>query len=79
MLSHHLPEELASLVRREFALGHFASEEDLLREALKSLAEQREACADIEEGLKELERGGGRPFEEFDLEMRRTFGIGDEP
>ncbi len=70
-------------VREQMASGEYQSEDDLLRDALMALEDHRwvvgeddpEVLAGIERGLDQMRRGLGRPFEEFDAELRDKFDL----
>jgi len=55
--------------------GGYGSEDELLRDALRALAERREVLTDIQVGIKELEAGRGRPLEEVDADLRTKYSI----
>jgi Arc/MetJ-type ribon-helix-helix transcriptional regulator len=78
-MSYPFPPDVDELVRTQMALGGYASEDDVLREALTALAERREVLDDIRAGLAELEQGGGRPLNQVDAELRQRYGIRREP
>ena len=78
-MAYPFPTDVDQLVKNQMALGGYASEDDLLRDALLALAERREVLADIRDGLKELDAAGGRPLAEVDAELRRKHGIARQP
>ncbi|MEX2138966.1 MAG: hypothetical protein WD894_06870 [Pirellulales bacterium] len=68
-MSYPFPPDVAALVRQQMATGRFASEDQVLREALERLAddavEDDGDLAAILEGLDEVDRGvPGIPLEE---------------
>lgn len=67
--------EVDQLVRQEMVAGGYGSEDELLRDALRALAERREVLTDIQVGIKELEAGRGRPLEEVDADLRTKYSI----
>jgi Arc/MetJ-type ribon-helix-helix transcriptional regulator len=77
-MSYPFPADVSQLVRTQLAQGGYASEDDVLRDALRALAQQQEVFSDIRAGLAELDAGGGRPLEEVDSELRRKYGIARE-
>ncbi len=68
------------------ATGDYQSEDDLLRDALKALEDYRqmlvndkpEVLAGIQRGLHEMRQGLGRPFADFDAELRVKHAIRDD-
>ena len=76
--------EIQSLIDREMAVGNYASEEDVLRQAMEALRSEREAlCSDEEEtlagirrGLADIAAGRSKTLEEFDRDFRARKGIG---
>ncbi len=65
------------------ASGHYRSEDDLLRDALKALDEQRgslleedlEVLQGIERGLADMQAGRSRPLAEFDADFRHRHSM----
>lgn len=82
-MSYQFPADIETLVRQQMAAGNYRSEDDLLREALHALESQRqmvvyedpEVIAGVQRGLDEMRRGFGRPFEEYDAELRARHNI----
>ncbi len=70
-----LPPDLHSLIQKHLALGNYASEEDVLRDAMQALDRQREIMEDIEVGLADLEAGRGRSLEDIDAQLREKHNI----
>ena len=68
-----LTPEIIELIAAERAAGNFASDEDVLREALKTLAERRETIEGIQRGLDDVAAGRtkSRAAFESDFERRR--------
>ena len=71
-----LSKEVDELLRREMASGAYANEDELLGQALRLLAERREAIAGIQRGLDDIAAGRTTPFEDFDRDFRARHGIG---
>jgi Arc/MetJ-type ribon-helix-helix transcriptional regulator len=73
-MAYQFPPDVEKLVKEQMVLGSYRSEDELLRDALRALEEQRqmvvyddpEVLAGIGRGLDEMNRGLGRPFEELD-------------
>ena len=74
-MSYSFPPELDRLVREGLATGEYASEDDLLLEALRALRDRSEAIAGIREGLADLEAGRVQPLGDFDAQLRRNRNI----
>jgi Arc/MetJ-type ribon-helix-helix transcriptional regulator len=82
-MAYEFPADLAKLIEEQMAVGDYRSQDDLLRDALKTLQEHRqmivyddpETLAGIGRGLEEMKQGLGRPFEEFDAELRAKHAI----
>ena len=67
--------ELIRLIREELATGAYASEDELLLEAIRTLRERNQAIAGIREGLADYEAGRVRPLHAVDAEMRARHAI----
>lgn len=78
-MSLTLSAETERLLRDQMAQGDFATEDDLLREALKALASQRDVLAAIADGLSDLDAGRTRPLREADSDLRANHGIRRAP
>jgi putative addiction module CopG family antidote len=74
-MSYVLPPELERLVREELATGVYASEDEVLHEAIKALHDRDEAITGIQEGLADLEAGRVRPLNTVDAELRTKHSI----
>lgn len=80
MASHFSP-AVEQLIRDKMSTGRYASEDELLVEALNSLSEEEEQdLRAIEEGLASLRRGekGATVEEAFDR-LRQKYSIDDAP
>jgi len=74
-MTHSLPPDLQSLVQKHLTLGNYASEEDVLRDALRALERQQEVMEDVVVGLADLEAERGRPLEDIDARLRAKYNI----
>jgi len=74
-VSYPFPPELDRLIREELATGAYASEEDLLLEAMRALREREEVMAGIQEGLADLDAGRVRSLASVDAELRTKHAI----
>ena len=73
-MSLQVSAELEETIREEMASGLYASEEQLLQEALLALREQREDFAAIQAGIEDWQAGRIRPFAEVADEIRQEIG-----
>jgi predicted transcriptional regulator len=63
-MAHQYSAAVEQLIRDKMASGRYASEEELLVEALQSLAQSDEELRAVEEGLASADRGeAGVPLE----------------
>jgi len=75
-MAHQYSPAVEQLIRDKMASGRYASEEDLLVEALQSLAESDEEFRAIEEGLASADRGeAGVPLEEAFDNLRQKHRV----
>jgi Arc/MetJ-type ribon-helix-helix transcriptional regulator len=63
-----LPPELERLVKEELATGVYATEDEVLLEAMRALQDRDEAIAGIQKGLADLESGRVRPLNAVDID-----------
>jgi putative addiction module CopG family antidote len=70
-----LPPDLDQQVKHYLETGQYGTEEDVLRDALRALAEEQSALDDIRQGLEDLEAGRGRPLEDVDADLRKKYNI----
>ena len=66
------PDILSLLVRLKHA-GGYATDEDVIRDALGSLAEHREAVEGVRRGVADMEAGRFLEAEEFDRMISEKF------
>jgi Arc/MetJ-type ribon-helix-helix transcriptional regulator len=77
-MGYQFPPDVEKLLREQMATGEYRSEDDLLRDALKALDQQRQTVFEedplvvegVRRGLADMEAGRSRPFDEFDTEFR---------
>ena len=77
-MAYQFPPDVAKLVEEQMAVGAYRSQDDLLRDALRAWMSSGgsssvtipETLVSIGRGLDEMKQGLGRPFEEFDAELR---------
>jgi Arc/MetJ-type ribon-helix-helix transcriptional regulator len=58
--------------------GRYASEDEVLRDALRALKWRDDEIAAIQEGLSDMEAGRVRPLREFDREFRERNKIPED-
>ena len=56
-MSYPFPFDVAELVQKQLATGAYVSEDEVLRDALRSLDAEREEWAAVQTGLVTLEQG----------------------
>ena len=54
--------EHQNFVRQELASGHFASERELIAEALELLRARQDVLGKLKQGIAQLDRGEGRKY-----------------
>ncbi len=71
-MSYQFPPDLEELIRKQIATGDYSTEDDVLRDALRSLAVQREDWNAIQAGLETLDNGHpGVSLDEAFREVRK--------
>jgi Arc/MetJ-type ribon-helix-helix transcriptional regulator len=75
-MAYAFPPEVKRLVDQRMATGKYASEDDLLRDALEALSEESDELAAIQAGIDELDAGDpGAPLAEVFDAIRRQHGV----
>jgi Arc/MetJ-type ribon-helix-helix transcriptional regulator len=78
-MSYAFPPDLQSLFQEQMVAGNYQTADDLLRDALHALSQQRELIVEdddpetieaIRRGLTDIAAGDKRPFSEFDAALR---------
>lgn len=70
-MPYQFPPDLEQLVRQQMALGNYATEDELLRDALESLATEASDLDAIREALSDLNAGDeGIPLDEAFEQIR---------
>jgi predicted transcriptional regulator len=72
-----LPPDVEQQVKQLMETGQYATEADVLRDALAALKWRDEEMAAIRAGIDDMEAGRIRPFEEADAEIRKRFGFAE--
>jgi predicted transcriptional regulator len=71
--------DVQQLIDQFMASRGYANANDLLRDALHSLAEQQDVLAAIEEGISDMETGRFRAAEEVMAEVRARLNLSSDP
>jgi putative addiction module CopG family antidote len=75
-MAYQFPPDLVEQLKDRLATGQYASEDEVLREALRALKRQDEDVAAVKEAIADLEAGDrDKPFDEFIDEFRRAHQI----
>ena len=75
-MAHQFPNDVQDQLRQCMATGQYASEDDVLRDALRALELQHEDVAAVKQAIDDMEAGDrGKPFDEFVEEFRRKHNI----
>ena len=74
-MAYQFPPDLEVEVNERMKSGQYATEDDLLREALSVLKWRDGEVAAIQEGIDDMEAGRLRPLREFDREFRERKNI----
>ena len=74
-MAYALSPELDRLIREGLATGRYASEEELLLEAMRALGERDETIAGVRDGLADFEAGRVRPLSCVDDDLRKKYDI----
>lgn len=78
-MAHQFPPDVKDQLRERMATGQYASEDDVLRDALRALKRQDQEVAAIREAITDMEAGDrGRPFDEFVDELRTKYNISQD-
>ena len=74
-MSYQLPADLEQLVAEQIRLGTYGSADDVLRDALRALAERNQDLAAIQAGIDDMEAGNLKPLSEVDAGIRKNLGL----
>ena len=74
-MSYQLPADLEALVSEQVRLGPYGSAEEVLRDALRALAERNQDLAAIQAGIDDMEAGRLKPLSEVDADIRKNLGL----
>ena len=73
-----LPPDVEQQVKELMATGQYATEADVLRDALAALKRRDEELAAIQAGIEDMESGRIRPFEAADAQIRKGLGFSND-
>jgi putative addiction module CopG family antidote len=74
-MAYQFPPDLDEEIKGRMASGQYASEDEVLREALRALRWRDQEVAAIQEGIEDMEAGRTKPLREFDREFRKRHNI----
>jgi len=78
-MQYEVPPDVDQQIRQHVATGQYASEAEVLREAMRALESRDQEIAAIQAGIDDMEAGRIRPFEEVDADIRQRFGFSKAP
>ena len=75
-MAYSFPQDVQQLIDARMASGHYRSEDDVLRDALRALRDEEEDLEAVREAVAELQAGDpGTPLEEaFNIVRRSSVG-----
>lgn len=73
-MSYVFPPEIRQLVDQNLAMGHYASEDDVLVAALHVLSDYNATVSDIRQGVDDYQQGEGEPLTNVFDQVRRQLG-----
>lgn len=74
-MAYQFPPDLQQLIHAGMAFGNYATEDDVLRDALHALIQRNEELAAIQAGVADMNAGRFRPIREVDAEIRSRLGF----
>ena len=75
MTTLHFPPDLAAEIKQYLLSGRYASEVDVVRDAMQALKRHDKEVAAIQAGIDDVEAGRVIPLREFDREFRERHNI----
>lgn len=76
-MMHEIPAQLQTLIDQKMATGQYATQEELLVEALHALDDYEEAVIDIQQGIEDEAAGRMRPLDQVDADIRQKLGFSE--
>ena len=85
-MAHKFPPDLEQLIKDQMVAGNYPCEDDLLRDALRTLDERRHTLVEedplvvdgIRRGLADMKQGRSMPLGDFDAQFRAKNCISDD-
>jgi predicted transcriptional regulator len=77
-MSYQFPPDVQQLLSTGMALGDYATEDDVLRDALHALIQRNEDLDAIQAGVADMNAGRVRPLREVDAEIRSRLGFSNQ-
>ena len=74
-MTYQFPPDVDRLIRDQIASGQYGSEDEVLRDALKALAERCDDLAAIQVGIAEMNAGHVKPLAVVDAAIRKNLGF----
>ena len=74
-MAYQFPPDVQQLMRTGTAFGSYATEDDVLRDALHALIQRNEDLDAIQAGVADMSAGRVRPIREVDAEIRSRLGF----
>ena len=75
-MGYQFPPDVEQFVRSELSQKHYASEDDLLVDAVRLLQQEREAAiAGIQRGVESMQQGEGIPLDEAFESLRKKHNL----
>ncbi|MCH8046149.1 MAG: type II toxin-antitoxin system ParD family antitoxin [Planctomycetes bacterium] len=74
-MNYEIPAQLQSLIDQKMSTGQYASQDELLTEALHALDDYEAAVADIQQGIEDEATGRMRPLDEVNADIRQKLGF----
>lgn len=74
-MSYPFPPDLDRMVRHKLATGEYASEDEVLLEAMRALADRDEAVAAVRAGIEDMHAGRVQPLSDVDAKLRSQYEI----
>jgi len=73
-MNYEIPAQLQSLIDQKMSTGQYASQDELLTEALHALDDYEAAVADIQQGIEDEATGRMRPLDEVNADISQKLG-----
>ena len=77
-MNYVLPPDVDQRVKSQLAMGHYHSEDDVLRAALTALEREHEDLVAIQAGIEDMDAGRFRTFAEINARFRQQHDIPEQ-